>query len=184
MGELIFKPEKTFLGVSEQVLWSAMLPCMWYFLKCFSTFIRHTCVMRRTNVSYLSLLGYFFFFSEKCFFNISSSLPDSSWETDSSTFSLRLFIIKSYLWWMTAWDEVPAFTQASTSGLEEKNWEAPLLPSLWLCSALSRPQALSQDRSVWGITYIRIQLQGPAWRFQGYGGHRLAVPWPPVVPRA
>lgn len=164
MGKLIFKSEKTFWDISEPVLWWAASPHMRYFLKCV---IRCGGVMSRANASYLSLLGYsffFFFLSQKCFFNILSLLQDSFWETFEKPVLPRS-PLSNYPWWMMAWDEVPAFTQPSARGLEEKSWEAPRLTSLWLCSALSRPQALSQGRSIQGINYIRIHLQGPEWKF-------------------
>lgn len=117
--------------------------------------------MHRANGSYLSFLQCFFFSRQKCFFNISSLLQENSWETNSSTFSLRLFIIKSHSGWVTVWDEVPAFTQPGTK--EEESWEAPLLPFAQHPAdlRLSPSTDLNQGTSLGSS--------------QGCGAHRLAV---------
>lgn len=178
MGKLIFKSEKTFWDISEPVLWWATSPRMWYFLKCV---IRHGGVMSRTNASYLSFLEYsYYFFPAR---NVSLVFYPYSRIVFEKP-ALPPSPLSNYPRWMMAWDEVPAFTQPSACGLEEKCWEAPHLTSLCLCSALSRPQAFPQGRSIQGITDIRIHLQGPEWRFQDYEGYRLAVPWPVVVSTA
>lgn len=109
--------------------------------------------------------NYFFFLSQKCvpliFHPYSRTVPNSF------TFCPRLFIIKSHhgKWWLAmkflfSLSQEPADTFASP----------------WLCSALSRPQAFFQDRSIWAITCVVVQLLGSAWRSQGYRGRRLVVP--------
>lgn len=123
--------------------------------------------MHRANGSSPPFLERFFFFQGRnVFFNISSSLQENSWEANSSTFSLRLFIIKSHSQWQCG----VKFLLLHSQALLGRRAGRLLLPSLCLCTSPKTDLPWASPLSGYNL----YQGVSPG-RFQGFGGHRLAV---------
>lgn len=116
---------------------------------------------------------FFFFKIEMCFFNISSSLQDSSWETNSFTFCLRLFIIKSHRgeWWLG----MKFLLLLSCAPVDTSRRAGRLLSALPLLTTQQTTGFLSRQThrscNLYHGTAPEICLEIP-----GLLGHRLAVP--------